>query len=194
MCICVAKMNSQEIKSLEKAKQFIKFFEENDRFPTSRTNDPFEHSLGIWIVQMRVVARRNRESLPQKHGHMALYESVKTLLDTEVPDWVDGAGLATGNRESHSIRRAKDILHFFEKNNRFPVSTPGTPLEERRLAQFLNRMRMACRQNRFIFEKVKEILDTIPHWLEYKKEYKRILRIQSTRPNLIQKLSETECV
>jgi hypothetical protein len=188
-------MLKAEEKSLEKAEQFIEFYEKHNRFPTVRSNDPFERTLGVWIVQMRVVARRNRDNLAQKHGHMALYESVNALLDDSIPGWVDSAGMATGNREIHSMNRAKDIVRFFERFQRFPVSTPGTPLEERRLAQFLNRMRMACRQKRFIFESVKEILDTIPHWLDYKKDYKRKkVSLDAKSCNFVQILPHSESI
>jgi hypothetical protein len=160
-------------KSLERAQQFHDFYEQHERFPSVKINDPHEHKLAVWIVQMR----RSKRGTSTKHNCMVLYPEVETFLNERVPNWLDGAGQRIGNRLRHCEHKAQNIVSFFQKKGRFPVATLGTPHEERVLAIFLNRMRMAKkRTSKFVSElhpSVERILDEgIPNWLVTKKYQK----------------------
>jgi hypothetical protein len=168
-------------KSLERAHQFADFVDANERFPSVKTNDPHEHKMAVWIVQMR---RAKRET-SAKHNCMVLYPEVETFLNERIPNWLDGAGQRIGNRLRHCEQKARSIVLFFQKHGRFPVATLGTPHEERVLANFLNRMRMAKkRSSKFVCElhpSVERILDEgIPNWLITKK-YQKLEMDSSSR-------------
>jgi hypothetical protein len=161
-------------KSLERAHQFAEFCNEHERFPSVKTNDPHEHKLAVWIVQMR----RSKRETSTKHNCMVLYPEVETFLNERVPNWLDGAGQRIGNRLRHCEHKARSIVSFFKEHARFPVATLGTPHEERVLANFLNRMRMAKkRTSKFVCElhpSVERILDEgIPMWMFPHKYTKR---------------------
>lgn len=161
-------------KSRERASQFCDFFEQHERFPSVKTNDPHEHKLAVWIVQIR----RSKRGTSVKHNCMVLYPEVERLLNDRVPNWLDGAGQCIGNRLRHCERKARLIVSFFQEHGRFPVATLGTPQEERVLANFLNRLRMAKRgSSKFVNElhpSVEQILDEgIPNWMHTRKKKTR---------------------
>jgi hypothetical protein len=134
---------SLEAKALRRAEQFVEWMQISDgRFPTTKSQDPIEHKLGVWIVQMRC-AKRER---PASHNNnMRLYESVERYLTENVPNWLDGAGRRLGDREAHCKEMALQIVAFYEKHGRLPVTTPGTPDDEQLLGRFLQRLRLAKR-------------------------------------------------
>jgi hypothetical protein len=156
-------------KSLERAQSFVDFVNTFRKFPTAKTSDPVEYKLAVWIVQIRQ-AKRGTAS---KSNRMLLYPEVEELLNKHVPNWLNGAGQSTGNRLAHCEQKARKIVSFVQTHARFPVSTPGTPYEERVLAHFLNRMRMAKRKtSSFVCEihpSVEKILDEIEDWLNPQK-------------------------
>ena len=169
-------------KSLERAQQFCEFYEQHERFPSVKTtNDPHEHKLAVWIVQMR----RTKRGTSTKHKCMVLYSDVERLLNERVPNWLDGAGQRIGNRIKHCEIKARNIVLFFEKHARFPVATLGTPNQERVLAHFLNRLRMSKRgSSKFVSElhpSVEQILDEgIPNWMHTKKKKSQKLEMDSS--------------
>lgn len=163
-------MSTFEAKALCRAEEFVEWMQTSSpdgRFPTTKSKDPIEHSLGIWIVQMRC-AKRQR---PAFNSHnVRLWESVEKYLDTNVPNWLDGAGRRLGDRESHCKSMALQITAFFEKYGRLPVTTPGTPDDEQLLARFLQRLRLAKRggyrgKTWCFHPSVEKIMDeAIPNW------------------------------
>ncbi len=160
---------SLEAKSLERAQTFIDFYKEHKRFPSVKTNDPHEHKLAVWIVQIR----RSKRGTSDPARNMTIYASVQKLLDEHVPDWLDGAGQQLGNRRRHCEMKANKIISFIQEHKRFPVATVGTPNEERVLAHFLNRLRMAKRGSSkfvcFLHPSVQKMLDeTVPFWTNSK--------------------------
>lgn len=168
-------------KSLERAHQFHEFYTQHERFPSVKTNDPHEHKLAVWIVQMR----RSKRGTSTKHNCMVLYPEVERLLDERVPNWLDGAGQRIGNRLRHCEIKARNIVRFFKEQERSPVATLGTPNEERVLAHFLNRLRMAKRgSSKFVSElhpSVEQILDKgIPNWMHTKKKKAQKLGMDSS--------------
>jgi len=169
-------------KSLERAHQLADFIDANERFPSVKTkNDPYEHKLAVWIVQMR----RSKRETSKKHNCMVLYPEVETFLNERIPNWLNGVGQHIGNRLRHCEHKAQNIVSFFQKHGRFPVATFGTPYEERMLATFLNRMRMAKkRTSKFVCElhpSVERILDEgIPNWIVTKK-YQKLEMDSSSR-------------
>lgn len=161
---------SFEQKSLERANSFIDFIKEHERFPSVKTkNDPHEHKLAVWIVQIR----RSKRGTSDPSRNMVLYESVESLLDEHVPNWLDGAGQQLGNRIHHCELKTKKIIKFVQDYNRFPVATIGTPNEERVLAHFLNRLRMAKKgSSKFVVvlhPSIEKMLDdAVPFWKDAK--------------------------
>ncbi len=160
--------SSLEEKSLERAQAFVDFVQEKGRFPTvTNKNDAHEHKLAVWIVQIR----RSKRGTSDPSRNMTLYERVETYLDKHLPNWLDGAGQQIGNRLRHSELKARDIIRFIQTHNRFPVATLGTPIEERALAHFLNRLRMAKRGSSkfvtFLHPSVETMLnDAVPFWTD----------------------------
>lgn len=155
-----------EQKSLERAQSFADFCNEHKRFPSVKTNDPYEHKLAVWIVQIRRT-KRGTTSDPSKS--MVLYPSVETFLNEHVQKWLDGAGQRIGNRIDHCERKAQRVIEFIQTRKRFPVATLGTPNDERVLAHFLNRLRMANKgSSKFanvLHDSVKKMLnDAVPFW------------------------------
>jgi hypothetical protein len=163
---------SLEAKALRRAEQFVEWMRscsDDGRFPTTKSQDPIEHKLGVWIVQMRC-AKRER---PASHNNnMRLYESVEQYLTQNVPNWLDGAGRRLGDRETHCKDMALQIVAFHEKHGRLPVTTPGTPDDEKLLGRFLQRLRLAKRGERVpgrtpwcLHPSVEKIMnDSIPNW------------------------------
>jgi len=161
---------SFEDKSLERARAFIDFVKVHERFPSVKTkNDPHEHKLAVWIVQLR----RSKRGTSDPSRNMVLYESVEKLLDKHVPDWLDGAGQKIGNRIHHCELKTRKIIKFIQEHKRFPVATVGTPNEERVLAHFLNRLRMAKKgSSNFVVvlhDSIEKMLDeAVPFWMNSK--------------------------
>lgn len=161
---------SNEDKSLERARAFVDFCKEHERFPSVKNkNDPHEHKLAVWIVQIR----RSKRGTSDPARNMTLYDRVEAYLDKHLPNWLDGAGQQIGNRLRHSEQKARDIIHFIQTHKRFPVATLGTPIQERTLAHFLNRLRMAKRGTSkfvtFLHPSVVAMLDeAVPFWTDSK--------------------------
>lgn len=157
-------------RSLERARAFIDFINEHKRFPSVKTkDDPHEHKLAVWIVQIR----RSKRGTSHPSRNMVLYDDVERLLDEHVPNWLDGAGQQIGNRVQHCELKTRKIIKFIQTHNRFPVATLGTPNEERVLAHFLNRLRMAKKgSSKFVVvlhPSIEKMLnDAVPFWTDSK--------------------------
>jgi hypothetical protein len=136
---------SYETRALCRAEEFVEWMRTSPdgRFPSIRSKDPVEHSLGVWIVQMRCAKRESRN---KNNKNMRLFLSVEAFLDVNVPNWLDGAGRRLGDRETHCKEMASQIVAFHEKHGRLPVTTPGTPSEEQLLGRFLQRLRLGKRE------------------------------------------------
>lgn len=170
-------MSHFETKALRRAEDFYTWMQgSGGRFPTVRSEDPVEHSLGVWIVQMRCAKRERNKN----NNNMRLWESVEKFLDANVPNWLDGAGRRIGDRESHCKDMARQIVSFYEKSGgRLPVTTPGTPDDEQLLARFLQRLRLGkrggYRGKKWSFHpSVEKIMDeSIPNWWVTSKQRRR---------------------
>lgn len=71
---------SSEASALEKARKVIVFHGLHGRFPSQSAKDPDEKRLAKWLSSMRRVSRG-------KEARGTLYDSVRNLLDAEVPGW-----------------------------------------------------------------------------------------------------------
>ena len=153
-----------EDKSLKRCYEYLEWKQTNGRIPCSRSTSEPEHSLGIWIVQMRIGARGRTRS-----KQMYLYPKVKELLESDDPEWLK-TKLPLGNREQSCIKKANELVEWIKEYGRVPTSTVGNPEIERIHSLFLIRMRRAYHGKGVkIHESVKHILDqNIPGWINPK--------------------------
>ncbi len=161
---------SKRDRAEQRAHEFIQWVELNERFPTSKTSDPVEKQHAVWIVAMRAAKRKTTG-----YGkRMSLYPNVEELLNENLPDWLE-TNLPLGNREEYLLRRAREFIEFYSKNNSFPATTKGTPIEERLLGAWLSRMRRNLKNGK-LKESVKNLLSSeIPNWTSAPKKVWKII-------------------
>jgi superfamily II DNA or RNA helicase len=150
-------LETEEDRAIKNAKALVDFYKDNNRFPSKHSQTEDEKKLGRWLVDMRLASKGI--------GSSTLYDSVKQLLNDEIPHWLE-------TEEDRSIKNAKALLDFYKGNNRFPSSISQNE-DEKKLGQWLSNRRTAakCKGHCKLYDSVKQVLnDEIPHWLETKED------------------------
>lgn len=115
---CPGWYRSLEDRALGYAHELVAFFKEHHRFPSSSTK------LGRWLVNMK-------QASFGKSSVNILYDSVRTLLDTESPGWCS-------TPETRSLEMANELVEYFKYHKSFPTT-------KSKLGRWLNHMRSSAR-------------------------------------------------
>jgi hypothetical protein len=75
-------LETREDIAINNAKALVGFYKDNNRFPSKHSQHEGEKKLGQWLSNLRIAAKGK--------GSCTLYNSVKHILDNELPHWKIG--------------------------------------------------------------------------------------------------------
>lgn len=130
----------------ETLQNWIKFYEENKKYPSQKSKNSYERKLGIWQSGQRKYYKRNK----------IIPERVRVLEST--PHWV------WENPSAWEIKR-QELIQFYKNNNKYP-SCHSKNIAEKHLGEWVDQQRSNYKIRKegvMTSEKIR-LLEDIPNW------------------------------
>ena len=186
-----------ESLSLEKANEYVEWFKENGRHPSSvlKSKEKQENATDNQKIESECAQwYRHMKKAGQGKGHMKLYPSVeKLLVETFGENW-----FANRDLETLALENVQEYVVWFKDNGRHPLrclnskekreNTIDEKKKEHRLSQWFDNTKM-CKKgflnNRTLYPSVENLLIKTfgEKWYETKQEIKECPHVKTSGKN-----------